>query len=523
MKKLWNISIEPNVMPGIPIEPILGEFAWHSITTDPTILDISKAHFESILDEVKQAGLLRDGLKILEVGAYAHITGYMLAQKIKADVTLADISQSTLTEGYNISMAEGYQNVNIQRIACDFHSLPFESNKFDVVYIASALHHTWRYQTVLSELARVTAKEGLLILENEPLRRELCLYEFRTNRPDNFDEKEIKLEQSCLLRTIAEPYYGSRAELLFGMTENQEMDLGGIINSVSNELVIKKINVNPQICMGELEKKIDEELCKSHIHRPNEIIFDIFREYIDKAQANSAVKRYLNKLKLTQSYGYLKLKSLIDRATKRLDLVNYKISPICNISSTILDTASIDIIQLNRAILFGGSFRLVATKEVLSEQVDFPIIKNSNNIVATGFESCLDLLMNSVNELFPNIQNGDLSEIARAFGEDWDINKDDSIVTATPKKLDPEILIDHDSTGSLLISVRVYALMQDIPWSLGLFVDDELRAHIEFSKSDSALLIVSISNAISPNTLRFSATGNAVDYFNISHLSIVYI
>jgi len=163
----------------------------------------------------------------------------------------------------------------------------------------------------------------------------------------------------------------------------------------------------------------------------------------------------------------------------------------------------------------------VATKEVLSEQVDFPIVKNCNNIVATGFDSSLDLLINNVNQLFPYIQSGDLGEIASAFGEDWDIKEDNSIVYATPKKLDPEILIDHCSTGSLLISVRVYALVKDIPWTLGLFVDDELRAHIEFNKSDSALLVASVSNSISPNSLRFSATGNAVDYFNISHLSIV--
>jgi ubiquinone/menaquinone biosynthesis C-methylase UbiE len=526
MKKNWNISIEPNVLPGINVEPILGEFAWHSVTLDPTILDVSKSHFESILGELKSNGLLQDGLKILEVGAYAHITGYMLADEIGAKVTLADISQSTLTTGYRIAMQHGFNNVEVERVACDFHELPFESNKFDVVYIAAALHHTWRYQSVLSELARVTAKGGLLILENEPLRRELCFYEFRTNRPDNFDQIEIALAQYDLLRTIAEPYYGSRAEFLFGMTENQEMYLEKIINAISSDFKLENLCLNSEICMGELDKGIDNKLLNAEVNC-DQIIFDQVREGLVRAGLDQSIKQYLDKVKLSQAFEYQRLTSLMGRINRRFELSRYSsgtISKDPNLGLIANNLRGVDFLKINRALLFGGSLRLVATKEVSSKQIIFPAVIPQDGAVATGFDSNLNKLINTANQLFPNVQESTREDLIKAFGSDWDISEGNEIVVATPNKPDPEIHISYDSCGSLLISARVYAVVDDSPWSLGLYVDDELRAYIEFSKSDSGLLVASISNPTSPNVIRFSSLAGAKRVvFNIPTISIINI
>lgn len=514
------------MLPGLAIEPVLGEFAWHSITTDPTILDVSKQHFQNILNDLEKSGLLRDGLRILEVGAYAHVTGYMLARTIKASVTLADISQTTLSKGYELAMAEGLQTDNVERVACDFHALPFESNKYDVVYIASALHHTWLYQSVLAELARVTAKGGILILEEEPLRRELCFYEFRTNRPEEFDKKEIQLERSGLLRTIAEPYYGSRAELLFGMTENQEMELSEIINGLSDAFDVDCCDLIPSKCMGELERKIDEELLRSSTGA-SDLIFKIVREYIDEAEKDAPTRSYLTQIKLSQSCNYHKLRSLIERISKRLDLSNYQSELITTdkrLGSMISNEGAVERLQLNRTILFGGSIRLVASKKALSEQIDFPPIKNENTTVSTGFNANLDSLMTNVSQLFPNIQKGNRDDVIQAFGDDWEISEANGIVYAIPMKLNPEISIDHDSDSSLLVSIRVYAVVEDVPWTLGFFVDDELRAHVEFTQSGTALLVASISNAISPNTLRLTSISDLANvHFNVPHVSVVSV
>jgi ubiquinone/menaquinone biosynthesis C-methylase UbiE len=522
MKKLWNISIESSVLPGVNIEPILGEFAWHSITSDPTILDISKAHFESILGELKFNGLLRSGLKILEVGAYAHITGYMLADELEANVTLADISESTLTSGYSIAMQQEFKNVEVELIACDFHKLPFESNKFDVVYIASALHHTWRYQTVLSELARVTAKGGLLILENEPLRRELCFYEFRTNRPDNFDQKELNFAQHDLLRTIAEPYYGSRAELLFGMTENQEMDLSRIIDTIYSDFNIKKIALNSDICMGELDQIINKKLLNAKNYF-SQIIFDQLRENLGRAELDQSVKKYLDKIKLSQSSQYIRLKSLVSRIDRKFKLSRYSSSAIIEDQNleAIANALEINPLQINKALLFGGSLRLVAVKEVSSEQIDFPRITNQDRLVSSGFDFNLNKVLNSSRQLFPSVQASTQEDLSKAFGPDWNISKSSEIFIATPNKSGPEILICHDSSGCLLISARVFAVVDDNPWPLGLYVDDELRAYIEFDRTNSGLLVASISNAISPLRLTFECCDSKGQYWNISHLSVV--
>jgi ubiquinone/menaquinone biosynthesis C-methylase UbiE len=97
-----------------------------------------------------------------------------------------------------------------QLVAGDFHALPFEADSFDLIYISSAIHHTWKYETVISELQRVLAPGGLLLLLNEPCHRECCFYAFRTNRPANFTKLESALNDLGVIRTFAEPYLGSR-------------------------------------------------------------------------------------------------------------------------------------------------------------------------------------------------------------------------------------------------------------------------------------------------------------------------
>lgn len=521
MKKLWNISIQPNILPGANIEPILGELSWHSITVDPTILDISKSHLQSILGELKCNDILKNDLKILEVGAYAHITGYMLADELKANVTLADISKSALSTGYRIAKQQGY-NVKVERISCDFHKLPFQSNEFDVVYIASAMHHTWCYEKVLSELGRVTAKNGILILENEPLRRNLCFYEFRTNRPYNFDQKEKSLEQHDLLRTIAEPYYGSRDKSLFGMIENQEMDLINIIRKISSDFNVRKLCLDPTICMGELDHKIDKILLNAK-EGFSQKIFDLFCENLAKAESDQLIKQYLDKIKLSQSTEYIRLKSLISRIDRDFKLSLYSSGVIIedkNLEAIII-TRFVDPLILNRSLLFGASFRLVAMKTVISEKIDIPceIIKKS--LVSSGFDPRITKFLNSSEQLFPRIQISTQQDLIEAFGPDWDITESNGIRVAIPNKPNPTILVSHDSSGSLLVSCRVFAVVKDIPWSLGLYIDDELRCQIEFSKSISALFIASISNAISPNIIRFAPLGTTKDViFNIPQLNI---
>ena len=143
--------------------------------------------------------------------------------------------------------------VRPELVAGDFHDLPFEAGSFDLVYISSAIHHTWKYDVVISELQRVLAPAGLLLLLNEPCHRECCFYAFRTNRPANFTKFERVLNDLGVIRTFAEPYPGSRPETLFGMIENQMIPLRRLLDLLNSNTKIIKLVLTPEDCMGELE------------------------------------------------------------------------------------------------------------------------------------------------------------------------------------------------------------------------------------------------------------------------------
>ena len=236
-------------------QALVGECAWHSSTLDPTLKTVSDAHYEHIVHSLRHYGRLAEGrtLKVLEVASYAHTTGYRLHQELGCDVTLFDISAKALELGRRMADTEGIA-AQPQLVAGDFHALPFEDNSFDVVYISSAIHHTWKYETVISELQRVLAPGGLLLVLNEPCHRQCCFYGFRTNRPANFTKFESALNDLGIIRTFAEPFLGSRPETLFGMIENQTMPLRRLLDLLNSNTKIIQLVLTPEECMGELEK-----------------------------------------------------------------------------------------------------------------------------------------------------------------------------------------------------------------------------------------------------------------------------
>src|SRR5215475_11472195 len=89
------------------LAPVLGEFAWHSLTLDPRLADVSEEHFEVVARVIADAGLQPRDARILEVAAYAHTTGYLLNQRLGAMVDLFDISPSTLRLGRRMAQARG--------------------------------------------------------------------------------------------------------------------------------------------------------------------------------------------------------------------------------------------------------------------------------------------------------------------------------------------------------------------------------------------------------------------------------
>ena len=234
----------------------LGEVLWHTTTVDESIVRVSREHMRIILKYARRyiQNCKSKSVHFLEVASYAHITGYLLSQKYGWDVTLSDISVQTLDIGACKAKLNGIGIDNVRRVAVDFHDLPFPDDAFDIVYIASALHHTHKWQMVLKELQRVTAPKGLLILQNEPCHRLFCFYRFPTNRPGTYRPIEEELKRQGILNTIAEPYPGSRPEALFGMIENQKMELTEILEILRSGGSIEELNINSSACMSEFDK-----------------------------------------------------------------------------------------------------------------------------------------------------------------------------------------------------------------------------------------------------------------------------
>jgi ubiquinone/menaquinone biosynthesis C-methylase UbiE len=237
--------------------PLIGESAWHSLIVDPRIAAESERHFQEVSQVIVQYGLMANRpLHVLEVACYAHTTGYTLAQRLGARVTLFELSGHSLRLGKKLGQTSKDAQANPRLVMGDFHRLPFADNSFNLVYICSALHHTWDYPQVLREMMRVLAPQGVLFVENEPTLRSLCFYKFRCNRLHELTPLEKKLQQLGLLTTVAEPYLGSRPESLFGMVENQSMPLPTLLEITEEACDILSVYLSTAFCMGAWEKSL---------------------------------------------------------------------------------------------------------------------------------------------------------------------------------------------------------------------------------------------------------------------------
>jgi ubiquinone/menaquinone biosynthesis C-methylase UbiE len=204
----------------------LGEIAWHSVNVDHDFDTASVAHTEFVKAMISQVGPVASArpLRFLEVAPYLHTTAQSLNQSHGMDATACDISPHSLRLGaahYQRTMGAGMATL----VASDFHDLPFSDGFFDITFIASAVHHTWRPETVIGELIRVTRAGGLIILYNEPVGSRGCFYRFRTSRAGEYTAWEQKLVDAGLLRILSSPFPGSRDEELFGMVENDRIAL----------------------------------------------------------------------------------------------------------------------------------------------------------------------------------------------------------------------------------------------------------------------------------------------------------
>ncbi len=475
------------------ISNILGEVLWHSITVDSTIESVSDAHREEIERILTAHGkdLLNSDspIRILEVAAYAHTTGYMLANKFAAEVTLSDISIDTLVLGRDMAIESNLDNENVSRVASDFHDLPFADNYFDLVYIASALHHTWSWQTVLKELMRTAKPGGLLYLENEPCAREFCFYKFRTNRREQFREFEKSLDQEGLLRIVAEPFPGSRPEELFGMVENQTMQLNEMLGLLREVGSIEELNLNPEACMGAIENTIFD-----HREHDSEIVKQLITD---------------------------RLKRRVGKATKSLTEIDKKMGYLLPIPAEIESMAeqiADSITSIDRNAPLDGELVRVAISNIFGASVTMVIRKHADasfsltttglrydwgerSAVKIGYPPEVQKVLEATVDLLPDIQRSSADRIGASFPPDqWTSYTDDKgLKSLFPSSNAIIRCSDPADRKQFLIMLRIYALFDSEPYSvtlslaskeigkLDIFQSDTYLLRAEFESSDSSL------------------------------------
>lgn len=237
--------------------PQLGEFVWHQVTADPTVAAMSEAHLASLRHLLSMLGPVPGGRRprVLELGAYRHYSGHTLAGTTGAEVWLSDISAEALRAGRQAAVGAGI-DAAARLCAADFHDLPFADGYFDLVYIASAVHHSRRPEVVLSELLRVVRPGGLLWLENEPVGREACFYQFNSNRPESYTDFERRLAKLDLIRLISSPFPGTRPEEMFCMVENDRIPLDLYLETLQSGGSLESLTLDTGSTIGAPEREL---------------------------------------------------------------------------------------------------------------------------------------------------------------------------------------------------------------------------------------------------------------------------
>lgn len=449
--------------------PQLGEMLWYDLTVDPRIAAISTNRLAQ-LEAIIASNSCR---RVLEVAPFAHYTGHMLSKA--HDVVLCDISARSLRVGADLSAKAGC-DAKATMVAADFHSLPFENGAFDLVFIASAIHHTHRPGRVLSELARVLSKGGLLYIFNEPLQRRFSFYKFRANRMADLGPTERQLQDRGVLRLVTSFLAHSRPEELFGMVENNRIPLATFLRSLKAFDVVR-MNIDWRTALSDFDQGLAK---RAH----------------DKSLRSSDVAERIRSALSGLSVSRLESVRGVTLPSER------EIKPLANTIARALSSAKSD---ADMADIFGGALQLVARKRTgvaltrklrvptAFQLVDGVYCSGAFPIPSTTYR------LNVSESLCPHIQVASEAELRRSFPEkDWRVERSArGIVSLAPTVAAPVINVSHHNRVAVLI--RFFAhLPNDVPYLLTITpsAGDNVRMDIAAPESRLARFVATDASAI---------------------------
>ncbi|HTS21964.1 MAG TPA: class I SAM-dependent methyltransferase [Casimicrobiaceae bacterium] len=478
--------------------PILGEFAWHSLTLDSRLVEVSEEHYALVARLLARTGR-RTPLdsRVLEVAAYAHITGYLLYQRLGARTDLLDISPSTLRLGRRLARERGLPTEGTTCVAGDFHHLPYADGEFDLVCICSALHHTWLWPQVLGEMLRVLAPGGMLLLENEPCRRRFCHYLFRANRAEQ-GELERALDKLGILRTVAEPFPGTRPESLFGMVENQTIPIEALCGMLAAGCSPVEVTVTPEVCMGELEHAM-----VAHRRDPK-----------------GACARWLTGEMMRRVDAARAAISEADRGMGFALPSPAQIEELCASTAAALaglpaDSSSPDF-RIGLADIFGASVRIAVRKNgpLRGMRDARPWRQYSlSDGIAYAFPERIARLLDPGSAAMPDIQSAPIAALEATFPpSDWTSSVSEAGLRAlVPVTAQPSFGVDIARPGPLLIVVRLHVVVDGRPFRVMLCTGEEELAGFDAYRTDSLLLRPILHCPPSASRLRLSIRTRSLD------------
>jgi ubiquinone/menaquinone biosynthesis C-methylase UbiE len=204
----------------------IGELAQHQLSYDEKIEETSNWYYGFLTAVLNRnpGPKKRTPPRYLEIACYRHVLGYKLAQDFGFESTHFDISDRDLEIGLNTALELGLQDT-VERVAGDFHDLPFSDNYFDLVMISASLHHTRTPECIIQEVMRVLTDGGLFYSQREPCERLFSFYQFNANRPAQHTPFEAHLQKRDIMRLISSPFPGARNAEMFGRVENDHIPL----------------------------------------------------------------------------------------------------------------------------------------------------------------------------------------------------------------------------------------------------------------------------------------------------------
>jgi SAM-dependent methyltransferase len=496
-----EMPVEPSPGDSLPrdLAPIFGEFAWHSLTADSRLLQISEDHYRLVAELLNGAGgRAARRARVLEVAAYAHITGYMLHERLGARTDLLDISPSTLRLGRRIAREQGLATDGTTCVAGDFHELPYEDDQFDVVYICSALHHTWHWERVVSEMLRVLAPAGILFLENEPCRRLFCHYRFRANRPERFGDLEQALDRLGILRTVAEPFPSTRPETLFGMVENQTIPVTALCAALAAKCAPIAITVDTEVCMGSLERELVARIRDGPGACPDWLAEELVTRVEQASRAMTAADAGMG-FSLPTPQEIAKL-----------------CESTCAALAALPEDQSSPDFRLGIAEVFGASVQMTLRKKGRRRLPPTGRLRQhhpSLEEVVCAFPPRVARLLDPRNVLLPDIQSSPLSALKEVFPEsDWRFGvTPDALRDLSPAILRPSFTIPVPHPGPLLVIVRLYVAVEQQPFRIALCDDSGEVAGYNAYRADSLLLSAVVRCGSDASVLRMSIRTRGLD------------